>query len=29
MYVKVLINRIRKRTEAAIGEEQCGFRKGR
>ena len=25
----VLINRLRKGTEAAIGKEQCGFRKGR
>ena len=27
--IRVLIIRVRKGTEAAIGEEQCGFRKGR
>ena len=29
LYGRVLINRVVKGTEAAIGEEQCGFRKGR
>ena len=29
VYGRVLINRVVKGTEAAIGEEQCGFRKGR
>ena len=26
---RVLIKRVRARTESAIGEEQCGFRQGR
>ena len=29
LYGRVLINRVRARTEYAIGEEQCGFTKGR
>ena len=29
VYGRVMINRVRKGTEAVIGEEQCGFRKGR
>ena len=29
VYGRVLINRVRKRTEAVIGEKQFGFRKGR
>ena len=29
VYSRVLINRVRKGTEAAISEKQCGFRKGR
>ena len=28
MVGRVLINRVRNGTEAPIGEEQCGFRKG-
>ena len=29
LYGRVLIKRVRGRTESAIGEEQCGFRQGR
>ena len=29
LYGRVLINRISSETECAIGEEQCGFRRGR
>ena len=29
VYGSVLINRVRKGTEAAIHEDQCGFKKGR
>ena len=29
LYGRILINRVRKGTELAIGEEQCGFREGR
>ena len=29
VFGRVLINRVKKGTEAVIGEEQCGFRKGR
>ena len=29
LYGRVLIERVRARTECAIGEEQCGFRQGR
>ena len=29
LFDRVLIKRVRARTECAIGEEQCGFRQGR
>ncbi len=29
VYGRVLIERIRSKTESVIGEEQCGFRSGR
>ena len=29
LYCRVLIKRVRSRTECAIGKEQCGFRQGR
>ena len=29
LYGRVLINRISSETECTIGEEQCGFRRGR